>query len=83
MRVADAALYQAKNSGKNHVRVYRPDVQELGQLRDLAEGRDRSARLRAAAGLAHAVDGRDAYTGHHSYMVGELAGRLAAHGAPS
>ena len=60
------------------MRVYRPDVQELGQLRDLAEGRDRSARLRAAASLAHAVDGRDAYAGrHHSYMVGELAGRIA------
>ena len=46
LRVADAALCQAKNEGKNHVRVYRPDVQELGQLRDLAEGRDQSARLR-------------------------------------
>jgi diguanylate cyclase (GGDEF)-like protein/putative nucleotidyltransferase with HDIG domain len=77
LRVADAALYQAKEEGKNQVRIYQPDVQELGQLRNLAEGRDRSARLRAAASLAHAVDGRDAYTGHHSYMVGELAGRIA------
>jgi diguanylate cyclase (GGDEF)-like protein/putative nucleotidyltransferase with HDIG domain len=79
LRVADAALYQAKEEGKNQVRVYRPDVQELGQLRNLAQGRDRSARLRAARSLAHAVDGRDAYTGHHSYMVGELAGRIAKH----
>jgi putative nucleotidyltransferase with HDIG domain len=77
LRVADAALYQAKEEGKNQVRIYQPDVQELGQLRNLAQGRDRSARLRAAASLAHAVDGRDAYTGHHSYMVGELAGRIA------
>jgi diguanylate cyclase (GGDEF)-like protein/putative nucleotidyltransferase with HDIG domain len=77
MRVADAALYQAKEEGKNQVRIYRPDVEELSQLRKLAEGPDRAARLRAAASLAHAVDGRDAYTGRHSYMVGELAGRIA------
>jgi diguanylate cyclase (GGDEF)-like protein/putative nucleotidyltransferase with HDIG domain len=77
LRVADAAMYQAKEEGKNQVRIYRPETDELTQLRRLAEGRDRSARLRAAASLAHAVDGRDAYTGRHSYMVGELAARIA------
>jgi diguanylate cyclase (GGDEF)-like protein/putative nucleotidyltransferase with HDIG domain len=77
LRVADEAMYQAKEEGKNQVRIYRSDSGELTQLRKLAEGRDRSARLRAAASLAHAVDGRDAYTGRHSYMVGELAGRIA------
>jgi diguanylate cyclase (GGDEF)-like protein/putative nucleotidyltransferase with HDIG domain len=77
LRVADEAMYQAKEEGKNQVRIYRPDSGELTQLRKLAEGRDRSARLRAAASLAHAVDGRDAYTGRHSYMVGELASRIA------
>ena len=77
LRVADEAMYQAKEEGKNQVRIYRADAGELTQLRRLAEGRDRSARLRAAASLAHAVDGRDAYTGRHSYMVGELAGRIA------
>ena len=58
------------------MRVYRPDVIELAEPRRLAEGPDRAARLRAAS-LAHAVDARDAYTGSHSYMVGELAARVA------
>jgi diguanylate cyclase (GGDEF)-like protein len=77
VRVADSALYLAKEHGKNRVRVYRPDLLELAELRRLAEGPDRSARLRAAASLAHAVDARDAYTGSHSYMVGELSARVA------
>jgi diguanylate cyclase (GGDEF)-like protein/putative nucleotidyltransferase with HDIG domain len=79
VRVADSALYLAKDQGKNTVRVYRPDLMELAELRRLAEGPDRAARLRAAASLAHAVDARDAYTGSHSYMVGELAARVARH----
>ena len=78
VRVADSALYWAKEHGKHRVRVYRPDVVELAELRHLAEGPDRAARFRAAASLAHAVDARDAYTGSHSYMVGELAARVAA-----
>ncbi|HVD65333.1 MAG TPA: diguanylate cyclase, partial [Gaiellaceae bacterium] len=77
VRVADSALNLAKEHGKNRVRVYRPDLLELAELRRLAEGPDRAARLRAAASLAHAVDARDAYTGSHSYMVGELSARVA------
>jgi putative nucleotidyltransferase with HDIG domain len=59
------------------VRAYRPDVVALDDLRRLAAGNDRAARLRAAATLAHAVDARDAYVGKHSTMVGELAARVA------
>jgi putative nucleotidyltransferase with HDIG domain len=77
VRVADSALYLAKEHGRNCVRSYRPALLELAELRRLAEGPDRAARLRAAASLAHAVDVRDAYTGSHSYMVGELAARVA------
>ena len=78
VRLADRALYQAKDEGKNRVGTQLADVAELDELRRLAGEPDRTARLRAAASLAQAVDERDAYTGRHSFAVGELAGRLAS-----
>jgi diguanylate cyclase (GGDEF)-like protein/putative nucleotidyltransferase with HDIG domain len=78
VRVADSALYWSKEQGKSQARVYRPDVVEFGELRRLAQERDRRARFLAAEGLARAVDARDAYTGEHSAEVGELAARIAA-----
>src|SRR5215210_3379258 len=78
VRFADSALYWAKEHGKDRVRVYRPEVVELTELKKLAHGADRAARFRAAASLARAVDARDVYDGSHSERVAELAGRIAA-----
>jgi diguanylate cyclase (GGDEF)-like protein len=78
IRFADSALYWAKEQGKNQVRLHRPDVVDLAELKRLAGGQDRAARVRAAASLAKAVDARDAYTGRHSDRVAELAARIAA-----
>ena len=74
---ADSALYWAKEYGKDQVRVYRPDVVEIAELKRLAAGSDRAARFRAAASLAKAVDARDVYTGSHSERVADLAARIA------
>jgi diguanylate cyclase (GGDEF)-like protein len=76
-QAADRALYLAKEEGRGGLRTFQPEIEELAELHRLATGPDRNARLRAAASLAHAVDARDAYTGSHSYMVGELSARIA------
>jgi diguanylate cyclase (GGDEF)-like protein/putative nucleotidyltransferase with HDIG domain len=78
IRLADSALYWAKEHGKNRVHLYRQEVLELADLRRLAHGPDRAARFRAAASLAQAVDARDTYTGSHSTRVADLGAWIAA-----
>ncbi|MDQ3875394.1 MAG: diguanylate cyclase, partial [Actinomycetota bacterium] len=78
VRLADSALYRAKDGGKNRVAASTVDSAEIGHLRRIADDTNRAARLRAAASLAEAVDERDAYIERHSFAVGELAARLAA-----
>jgi HD-GYP domain-containing protein (c-di-GMP phosphodiesterase class II) len=77
IRLADGALYWAKEHGKNQVRLARADVAELSEFRRVASGVDRVARFRAAASLARAVDSRDAYTGSHSERVASFAAQIA------
>ncbi len=77
IRLADSALYWAKEDGKNRARTYATEWLLRANLEQLAESPDRAARYRAAASLAKAVDARDAYTGSHSERVGEFAARIA------
>jgi diguanylate cyclase (GGDEF)-like protein len=75
IRLADGALYWAKEHGKNQVRL--AGSVEPAQL-ELVNGiGDRLARFRAAAALARAVDSRDVYTGSHSERVSAIAGAIA------
>ncbi len=78
VRLADSALYSAKEHGKDRVQTDGDNVVELTELRRLAGTSERTARYRAAVRLAEAVDARDAYAGAHSQRVGELAARVAA-----
>ena len=73
IRMADGALYWAKEQGKNQVRPAR-DVANLAALHGVG---DRAARIRAAASLARVVDARHADSGNHSERVALFAGRIA------
>jgi diguanylate cyclase (GGDEF)-like protein/putative nucleotidyltransferase with HDIG domain len=75
--VADAALYWAKNHGKNRTCIYSPTVVRSYTPAELAEAAERHARLRAAEGLIRVVDAKDTYAGAHSQAVARLAESIA------
>jgi diguanylate cyclase (GGDEF)-like protein len=77
IRLADSALYWAKEDGKNRVRAYAAESILRANLEQLADSPDRAARYRAAESLAQAVDARDVFTGRHSQRVGDYAARIA------
>jgi response regulator RpfG family c-di-GMP phosphodiesterase len=76
IRMADGALYWAKEQGKNQVRPAR-DVADLAALQAGGAVGDQAARIRAAASLARVVDSRHADSGNHSERVALFAGRIA------
>jgi diguanylate cyclase (GGDEF)-like protein/putative nucleotidyltransferase with HDIG domain len=77
LRVADIALYWAKNHGKNRSCIYSPSVVRIFSPEELAQSAERSARLRAAEGLIRVVDAKDTYAGVHSQSVSRLAEGIA------
>jgi diguanylate cyclase (GGDEF)-like protein len=77
IRLADSALYWAKDDGKNRARAYEPTTVGSAEIRQLETSPDRATRYRAAESLAKAVDARDPYAGSHSERVGQLAARIA------
>jgi diguanylate cyclase (GGDEF)-like protein len=77
IRLADSALYWAKEDGKGRARSYHDDPLVVASLEQLAGSPDRRVRYDAAARLARAVDERDAFGASHSERVGELAARIA------
>jgi diguanylate cyclase (GGDEF)-like protein/putative nucleotidyltransferase with HDIG domain len=77
LRVADGALYWAKDHGKNRSCVYSPSVVRIYTPEELAETAERHARLRAAEGLIRVVDAKDTYAGAHSQSVSRLVEGIA------
>ncbi len=77
LRVADSALYWAKDHGKNRSCVYSPNVVRIFTPEELAETAERHARLRAAESLIRVVDAKDVYAGAHSQSVSRLVVGIA------
>ncbi len=77
LQVADAALYWAKNHGKNRSCIYTPQLVRTYTPDELADVAERNARLRAAEGLIRVVDAKDTYAGAHSQSVSRLVEGMA------
>ncbi len=77
LKVADGALYWAKNHGKNRSCIYSDSVVRIFSPQELAETAERTARLRAAESLIRVVDAKDTYAGAHSQSVSRLAEGIA------
>ena len=77
LRLADAALYWSKTSGRDQCWIY--DPQTVGELsaQERAQRMQRSNALAGLRALARATDAKDPLTNKHSERVAELVGKLA------
>ncbi len=82
LRVADSALYWAKNHGKGRTCLYTPNIVRVRSRQEVAEEAARLARLRAAEALVRVVDAKDNYTGEHSQAVSDLVQGIARAARP-
>ena len=79
-RLADGALYWAKQHGRDVAFLYSPEVVEVLSDAEHAERLTRLQALQSIRVLARAVDAKDPSTRQHSERVAELA-QVLAHGA--
>lgn len=77
IRLADGALYWAKEHGRNLTVPYSPEVMAERADGTRAERLERFAAITTVRALAKAVDAKDASTQRHSERVGELAREIA------
>ena len=76
IRLADRALYAAKERGKNQVAIAERNAEDLLEPLRVTSTTFQPTRFRAVSTLARAVDARDTYTGSHSERVSALAVRI-------
>jgi putative nucleotidyltransferase with HDIG domain len=77
MRLADGALYWAKEHGRNVVYRYTPDTVPELSARERAQRLARGQALVAVRALARAIDAKDPSTREHSERVARIASRIA------
>jgi len=76
-RLADGAMYTAKNQGRDSIVVYSPDAVHDFSASDRVDRMERMQSLAAIRSLARSVDSRDSPDGEHSERVAILVRRLA------
>ncbi len=77
LRLADGALYWAKNQGRDTVVMYSPEVVHELSDSDRADRLQRSQSLTSIRSLARSIDAKDSPNEDHSERVAGFARRLA------
>ncbi len=77
VRLAEGALYWAKEHGRDMTFRYSPDVVHVLSAQERADALQREQALASVRLLARVVDAKDPATQRHSERVAQLAGLLA------